>query len=102
MSITKKVQFTVNKTKDIIIDLHYTNDYSKGVFWSYPNTKTNVGPFKDEHIAIHDAKVYSTYGTTDKELLKSGKKPWEHVAAPVVKYPINPVTRLRTKERIDG
>ena len=75
MSITKKVQFTVNKTKDIIIDLHYTNDYSKGVFWSYPDTKTNVGPFTDERIAIEDAKVYSKYGTTSKELLKSGNTP---------------------------
>ena len=72
MSITKKVQFTVNKTKDIIIDLHYTTDYRKGVFWSYPDTKTNVGPFTDERIAIEDAKLYSTYGTTSKELLKLG------------------------------
>jgi len=87
MSITKKVQFTVNKTKDIIIDLHYTNDYSKGVFWSYPNTKTNVGPFKDEHIAIEDAKVYSTYGTTDKELLKLGSTTKVQPYASVRKYP---------------
>ena len=83
MSITKKVQFTVNKTKDIIIDLHYTTDYRKGVFWSYPDTKTNVGPFTDERIAIEDAKVYSTYGTTSKELLKLG-----NTAQPVVRtYP---------------
>ena len=75
MSITKKVQFTVNKTKDIIIDLHYTTDYRKGVFWSYPDTKTNVGPFTDERIAIEDAKLYSTYGTTSKELLKLGSSP---------------------------
>ena len=83
MSITKKVQFTVNKTKDIIIDLHYTKEYSKGVFWSYPDTKTNVGHFNYERIAIEDAKVYSTYGTTSKELLKLG-----NTAQPVVRtYP---------------
>ena len=75
MSITKKVQFTVNKTKDIIIDLHYTNDYSKGVFWSYPDTITQSGPFHSERVAIEDAKVYSTYGTTSKKLLKIGNSP---------------------------
>ena len=35
MTISKKVQFTVHKTKDIIIELRYPHDHSKGVFWSY-------------------------------------------------------------------
>ena len=68
MTQSKKVQFTVQR-KDIVVELR---DSKKGVFWSYPDTKTNVGPFKDERIAIEDAKVYSTYGTTSKELLKLG------------------------------
>ena len=68
MTQSKKVQFTVQR-KDIVVELR---DSKKGVFWSYPDTKTNVGPFTDERIAIEDAKVYSTYGTTSKELLKLG------------------------------
>ena len=71
MSISKKVQFQIRK-QDVTIDLHYAKDYNTGVFWSYPDTKVNVGPFRDEHIAIEDAKLYSTYGTTNKQLLKQG------------------------------
>ena len=71
MTQSKKVQFTVQR-KDIVVELR---DSKKGVFWSYPDTKTNVGPFTDERIAIEDAKVYSRYGTTSKELLKSGNTP---------------------------
>ena len=69
MTISKKVQFTVHKTKDIIIELRYPHDHSKGVFWSYEDGVTNSGPFHTESQAIEDAKLYSTYGTTSKDLL---------------------------------
>ena len=70
MSISKKVQFQIRK-QDVTIDLHYANDYDTGVFWSYPDSPTS-GPFKSEATAIEDAKLYSQYGTTSKQLLKTG------------------------------
>ena len=70
MTISKKVQFQIRK-QDVTIDLHYANDYDKGIFWSYPDSPT-AGPFKSEATAIEDAKLYSTYGTTSKQLLKIG------------------------------
>ena len=66
--MSKKVQFQVNKN-DIIVELR---DKRKGIYWSYPNTLLSAGPFRDEAQAIEDAKLYSTYGTTSKELLKLG------------------------------
>jgi len=66
--MSKKVQFQVNKN-DIIVELR---DRRKGVYWSYPNTLLSSGPFKNESSAIEDAKLYSTYGTTSKQLLKIG------------------------------
>ena len=68
MTQSKKVQFQVNKN-DIIVELR---DSKKGVYWSYPDTLLNAGPFNNERIAIEDAKLYSTYGTTSKQLLKVG------------------------------
>ena len=75
MTISKKVQFTVHKTKDIIIELRYPHDHSKGVFWSYEDGVTNSGPFHTESQAIEDAKLYSTYGTTSKDLLLKNSRP---------------------------
>ena len=49
-------------------------DSKKGVYWSYPDTLLNAGPFNNERIAIEDAKLYSTYGTTTKQLLKTGSQ----------------------------
>ena len=70
MTQSKKVQFQVRK-QDVIVELR---DSKKGVYWSYPDTITQSGPFKDERIAIEDAKLYSTYGTTSKQLLKVGSQ----------------------------
>ena len=66
--MSKKVQFQINKN-DIIVELR---DKRKGIYWSYPNTLLSAGPFKNESAAIEDAKLYSTYGTTSKSLLKVG------------------------------
>ena len=68
MTQSKKVQFTVQR-KDIVVELR---DSKKGIYWSYPDTITQSGPFNNERIAIEDAKLYSTYGTTSKQLLKVG------------------------------
>ena len=68
MTQSKKVQFQVRK-QDVIVELR---DSKKGVYWSYPDTLLNAGPFNNERIAIEDAKLYSTYGTTSKQLLKVG------------------------------
>ena len=68
MTQSKKVQFTVQR-KDIIVELR---DSKKGVYWSYPDTITQSGPFNNERVAIEDAKLYSTYGTTNKQLLSKG------------------------------
>ena len=70
MTQSKKVQFQVRK-QDVIVELR---DSKKGVYWSYPNTITQSGPFNNERIAIEDAKLYSTYGTTTKQLLKTGSQ----------------------------
>ena len=70
MTQSKKVQFQIRK-QDVTIDLFYPKDYEAGVFWSYPDSPT-AGPFRDEAQAIEDAKLYSTYGTTNKQLLKKG------------------------------
>ena len=68
MTQSKKVQFQVRK-QDVIVELR---DSKKGTYWSYPDTLLNAGPFNNERIAIEDAKLYSTYGTTSKQLLKEG------------------------------
>ena len=70
MTQSKKVQFQVRK-QDVIVELR---DSKKGVYWSYPDTLLNAGPFNNERIAIEDAKLYSTYGTTTKQLLKTGSQ----------------------------
>ena len=70
MTQSKKVQFQVRK-QDVIVELR---DSKKGVYWSYPDTITQSGPFNNERIAIEDAKLYSTYGTTSKQLLKTGSQ----------------------------
>ena len=68
MTQSKKVQFQVRK-QDVIVELR---DSKKGTYWSYPDTLLNAGPFNNERVAIEDAKLYSTYGTTTKQLLKVG------------------------------
>ena len=68
MTQPKKVQFQVHK-QDVIVELR---DSKKGVYWSYPDTITQSGPFNNERVAIEDAKLYSTYGTTNKQLLSKG------------------------------
>ena len=70
MPQSKKVQFQVRK-QDVIVELR---DSKKGVYWSYPDTITQSGPFNNERVAIEDAKLYSTYGTTSKQLLKTGSQ----------------------------
>ena len=70
MTQSKKVQFQVHK-QDVIVELR---DSKKGTYWSYPDTLLNAGPFNNERIAIEDAKLYSTYGTTTKQLLKTGSQ----------------------------
>ena len=67
MTQSKKVQFQIRK-QDVTIEL----SERKGVYWSYPDTLLTAGPFKSEATAIEDAKLYSTYGTTSKSLLKVG------------------------------
>ena len=67
MTQSKKVQFQVHK-QDVIVELR---DSKKGVYWSYPDTLLTAGPFKSEATAIEDAKLYSQYGTTSKQLLKT-------------------------------
>ena len=68
MTQSKKVQFQIRK-QDVTIEL---SDRRKGIYWSYPDTLLTAGPFKSEATAIEDAKLYSTYGTTSKQLLKTG------------------------------
>ena len=68
MTQSKKVQFQVRK-QDVIVELR---DSKKGTYWSYPDTLLSAGPFNNERVAIEDAKLYSTYGTTSKQLLKTG------------------------------
>ena len=68
MTQSKKVQFQVRK-QDVIVELR---DSKKGVYWAYPDTLTQSGPLNNERIAIEYAKLYSTYGTTSKQLLKIG------------------------------
>ena len=70
MTQSKKVQFQVRK-QDVIVELR---DSKKGIYWSYPDTLLNAGPFNNERVAIEDAKLYSTYGTTSKQLLKTGSQ----------------------------
>ena len=67
MTQSKKVQFQVRK-QDVIVELV---EQRKGVYWSYPDTLLTAGPFKSEATAIEDAKLYSQYGTTSKQLLKT-------------------------------
>jgi len=66
--MSRKVQFTVNKN-DIIVELR---DTRSGIYWSYQDAVVNSGPFRSDSSAIYDAKLYSQYGTTTKELLKIG------------------------------
>ena len=68
MTQSKKVQFQIRK-QDVTIEL---SDRRKGIYWSYPDTLLTAGPFKSEATAIEDAKLYSQYGTTSKQLLKTG------------------------------
>ena len=68
MTQSKKVQFQIRK-QDVTVELV---EQRKGVYWSYPDTLLTAGPFKNESTAIEDAKLYSTYGTTSKQLLKTG------------------------------
>lgn len=65
---TKKVQFSV-VNQDIVIELQPKR---RGVYWHYQDVPFNYGPFKSDNQAINDAKLYSTYGTTSKQLLKVG------------------------------
>ena len=71
MTQSKKVQFQIRK-QDVTIELLDGNH--RGVYWTYPDTLLKAGPFKSEATAIEDAKLYSTYGTTSKSLLKVGSK----------------------------
>ena len=67
MTQSKKVQFQIRK-QDVIVALV---EQRKGVYSSYPDTLLTAGPFKSEATAIEDAKLYSQYGTTSKQLLKT-------------------------------
>ena len=67
MTQSKKVQFQIRK-QDLTVELV---EQRKGVYWSYPDTLLTAGPFKSEATAIEDAKLYSQYGTTSKQLLKT-------------------------------
>ena len=67
MTQSKKDQFQISK-QDVIVELV---EQRKGVYWSYPDTLLTAGPFKSEATAIEDAKLYSQYGTTSKQLLKT-------------------------------
>ncbi len=62
----KKVQFTV-LNQDILVELRPKR---KGVYWSFNDVPQSYGPFRNEDHAINDAKLYSQYGTTSKQLLK--------------------------------
>ncbi len=62
----KKVQFTV-LNQDILVELQPKR---KGVYWSFTDVPQSYGPFRSEDHAINDAKLYSQYGTTSKQLLK--------------------------------
>tara|TARA_B100000686_G_scaffold136234_1_gene143501 strand:- start:1369 stop:1746 length:378 start_codon:yes stop_codon:yes gene_type:complete len=64
----KKVQFNA-ANQDIVIELQPKR---RGVYWHYQDVPLNYGPFKSDNQAINDAKLYSTYGTTSKQLLKVG------------------------------
>ena len=68
MTQSKKVQFQIRK-QDVTVEL---SEQRKGVYWSYPDKLLTAGPFKSEATAIEDAKLYSQYGTTSKQLLKTG------------------------------
>ena len=70
MTQSKKVQFQI-RNQDVIVEL---SQQRKGVYWSYPDTLLTAGPFKSEATAIEDAKLYSQYGTTSKQLLKTGNE----------------------------
>ena len=67
MTQSKKVQFQSRK-QDVTVELV---EQRKGVYWSYPDTLLTAGTFKSEATAIEDAKLYSQYGTTSKQLLKT-------------------------------
>lgn len=69
MTQSKKVQFQIRK-QDVTVDL--VQKASDKFYWTYPETLFTAGPFKNEGIAIADAKLYSQYGTTSKQLLKTG------------------------------
>ena len=72
MTQSKKVQFHDNvHNKDIIIEL---KSKRKGTYWSYDTVPFAYGPFKNENQAMQDAKLFSTYGTTCKTLLKVGSR----------------------------
>ena len=63
-TISKRVQFHDNvHDTDIIINLH---EARKGTYWSYESVDISYGPFNHERQAIDDAKVFTTYGTTNK------------------------------------
>ena len=61
----KKVQFNVLK-QDIYVELQSRR---RGIYWHYQDVPFNYGPFKSDDQAINDAKLYSQYGTTSKQLL---------------------------------
>ena len=65
---SKKVQFSV-LNQDIIVELRPKR---KGVYWQYKTVPQSYGLFRTEDQAINDAKLYSQYGTTSKDLLKAG------------------------------
>lgn len=61
----KKVQFNVLK-QDIYVELQSRR---RGIYWHYQDVPFNYGPFKSDDQAINDAKLYSQYGTTSRQLL---------------------------------
>ena len=70
MTQSKKVQFQTRK-QDVTIEL---SGRRKGVYWSYDSVPFAYGPFKNDNQASQDAKLYSTYGTTNKVFLKVGSR----------------------------
>jgi len=67
---SKKVQFNV-VNQDIVIELQPKR---KGIYWHYQDVPFNYGPFRSDDQAINDAKLYSQYGTTSKNILKVGNR----------------------------
>ena len=43
----------------------------RGYYWSYEHLNKFYGPFKGKEDCLTDARTYSRYGTTNKQLISS-------------------------------